>query len=323
MAATLDRTAATSKIERLNTASLRRVIEPETEILGEIGDGQVLPDHLLSVAGLPDVMAKLSAEDKRRLSREEIASITENGLRFESILMAGFAFECSVAPDLADARVTYMLHEIGEETRHSRLFARMLRMLQPTAKNPMRNKVLAKLERFGTMQIIKRPPLLYVLVLGGEEIPDLFQKLAMDDEQTDPFIRDVNRYHRMEEARHLAYARTMLAERWAEATWTDRIAVRVVAPRIIAGMFDTLVHPGVYATVGLPAWKTWRAVGRSDNRVAVRHEATRPIVKALLETGVFAPGKVPSAWRTLAGVDAAGVAAPGAPTRLVAVATGG
>ena len=50
------------------------------------------------------------------------------------------------------------------------------------------------------------PAFFCVLVLTGEEVPDLFQKLAGEHPDTDPFIRDVNRYHRAEEARHLAFA---------------------------------------------------------------------------------------------------------------------
>jgi hypothetical protein len=67
-----------------------------------------------------------------------------------------------------------------------------------------------------------------------------------------------------------------------------------------------LVHPGVYATVGLPTWDTWKAVNRSPERVAVRHEATRPIVATLLAAGALKPGRVPKAWRNLAGVDRGG-----------------
>ena len=127
------------------------------------------------------------------------------GLRFEAGLMAGFGNQI-MRSDVSDPRVTYMLHEIGEETRHSRLFSRLLGQLSPSARNPL--TVLRPLELFVVRQIIRRPALLSVLVLGGEEIPDLMQKVAMEHGDTDPFIREVNRYHRYEEARHLAFART-------------------------------------------------------------------------------------------------------------------
>jgi predicted metal-dependent hydrolase len=196
---------------------------------------------------------------------------------------------------------------MGEETRHSRLFARLLDQLQATARSPLDNRVMRTLQRIGIGAIMRRPALLDVLVLAGEEIPDLLQKKAAEHPETDPFLAEVNRYHRQEEARHLAYARTILPEQWSRASWTDRFAVRHVAPAVIKGMFDLLVHPGVYESVGLPGWATWRAANRSEPRVALRYEATRPVLEAMLQSGVVGPGGVPRGWRDLCGVDADGV----------------
>ncbi len=151
-----------------------------------------------------------------------------------------------------------------------------------------------------------RPALLCTLVLGGEEIPDLIQKLAAEDSATDPFLRAVNRYHRMEEARHLAFARAVLPEEWARAGLVERTLVRRVAPLIIGGMFAGLVHPGVYRVVGLRPWRTWLAANRSPSRVALRHRATRPILAALVDAGTFGVSSVPRPWRRLCGVDRTG-----------------
>ena len=100
---------------------------------GEVGPGQILPDELLSVAGLD---LDLTPEQRAVLSREEVASITSEGIRFESILAAGFSLQIVRKRDLTDPDVTYILHELGEETRHSRLFIRLLQQLKPTARNP-------------------------------------------------------------------------------------------------------------------------------------------------------------------------------------------
>ena len=51
-AETPSRLSAGERIRRLNTASLRRVIEPDTEVAGTLSKIQVLPDDLLSVVGL-------------------------------------------------------------------------------------------------------------------------------------------------------------------------------------------------------------------------------------------------------------------------------
>src|SRR5205085_7525997 len=138
-------------------------------------------------------------------------------------------------------------------------------------------------------RLISRRALFYVLVLTGEEIPDLMQKRASEHPDTDPFVREVNRYHRQEEARHLAYARMLLPERWKQAGRGERFVIRWVAPAFIRMMFDTMVHPGVYGAVGLDPWKTWKAVRESPNRVALRHEALRPLLHALIDAGAIRP----------------------------------
>jgi hypothetical protein len=150
------------------------------------------------------------------------------------------------------------------------------------------------------------PSLFCLLVLSGEEVPDLLQKLASEHPDTDPMIRAVSKYHRQEEARHLAFGRMLFPEQWAAAGPIERTLVRYLGSRIAVAMFDTIVHPGVYGAIGLPTWPTWRAVNRSAGRTAMRHRALRPLLTPLLEAGVFRGGRVPKGWQVACGVDRAG-----------------
>src|SRR3984957_5629815 len=102
---------AAQRIGRLSTASLNRIFEPHVDVPGEVGDGQALPDELLSIADLPEILASLSPEQKRTLAREGFGSIVAPGVRFESVLMAGFSVEIVSTRDLTDPRGTYFLHE--------------------------------------------------------------------------------------------------------------------------------------------------------------------------------------------------------------------
>lgn len=303
---TLSNAEIEKKVNRLSAAAGRKTVEPDTAVPGSVGDGQVLPDELLSTAGLH---LQLTPEERVTLSREEIASITQAGIRFEAVLEAGFSAHIATAPDLTDPRITFILHEVGEETRHQRLFQRLLMQLKPTAKSP----IPFRLVRFGYRAVIEatmgNKALFYVLVLGGEEIPDLFQKRASEHPATDPFVRDVNRYHRMEEARHLSFARAVLPEIWEATNPVDRALVRHVAPLLIRFMFDSMVHPGVYATIGMPPFKTWRAANRTAERRQLRFESTRPILQVLCDAGALPANAVPPAWRRLCGVARSGAPA--------------
>lgn len=304
------------RVQRLSNAAARRVVEPDEEVPGAVGDGQLLPDELLSIAGLD---LDLTPEQRITLAREEIASITDAGIRFEAVLEAGFAIHIATAGDLTDPRITFILHELGEETRHQRLFQRLLGQLAPKAKPPVPVKLLRFFERIVIDLAASNPGLFYVLVLAGEEIPDLFQKMASEHPDTDDFIRAVNKYHRMEEARHLSFARAVFPEILEKSTSFDKLLIRRLAPLIISMMFKDMVHAGVYETIGLPGIETWKKVNATPERRQFRYGATRGVLQVLLDSGAIRPGAIPSAWKTLCGVDAAGAHVDAMPPKVTAV----
>jgi para-aminobenzoate N-oxygenase AurF len=215
----------------------------------------------------------------------------------------GFSLEIQRSPDLTDPRVTYALHELGEETRHSRLFIRVLSQLNATAVNPFNRGLIGAMKRRVLGFVIERLPLLYTLVLAGEEIPDLLQKRQIEHPDTDPFLSAVSRYHRQEEARHLAFARMVLPEVWAKASRRQRFQVRRLGPFLIQCQLEGLLHPGIYKAVGLPGWTTWWKVHRSSHVIRLRYEATRPILRELIAAGAFPNGHILGGWRRLCGVD--------------------
>jgi hypothetical protein len=297
------------RVERLSTLSVKRSIEPDIDLPGAIGPGQVISDELLSVHGLP---VELTVEQRAQLSREEVASMLDAGIRFEAVLQMGFAKMIARSADITDPRVTYLCHEMGEETRHQRLFQRVVVQLEPKAVNPFAEHwLLPRIDRLGAAWLTSHPSALFVMVIAGEEIPDLLQKLAADRPDTDPFLAEVNRYHRQEEARHLSFARAMLPELWGDATAIERRVVRHVLPLVMRQMFEFLVHPGVYEVVGLPAMETWKAANRRPERVALRHQATQQVLRAVLDAGILTAGAIPKRWQQACGVDADG--APRAP----------
>jgi hypothetical protein len=296
-------TGVTGRVERLNVAAARRIIEPDVDLPGSLGPGRVLPDELLSVHGLD---LDLTEEQRIRLGREELAASLRSGILFEAILEAGFAMQIAKSDDVTDPRITFLLHEIGEETRHQRIFQRLVQQLAPTAKRRQVGLVDRVLEAVGPHLIIALPALFHTLVLAGEEIPDLLQRRSVEHPDTDPFLKEVNRYHRAEEARHLSYARSVFPEVWEGANRIDEIAVQRVAPWVVNDMFRFLVGPGVYETVGLPGQETWEAVQQLPQRRALLNEAMRNVLDVLVDAGALRPGRLPAGWQQVCGVDAHG-----------------
>ena len=218
--------------------------------------------------------------------------------------MAGFSLDILSRPDLTDPRVTYLLHEMGEETRHSRLFVRLLDPGAAESQEPARQPdrphraaarrdavphghavavLPARAQRRGSA----RPP-----PEAGREHPD-----------TDPMIKAVSKYHRQEEARHLAFARMLFPEQWA-AAGPDR-ALPGPLPRLPHRHRDVRHH---------------RAPGRLRHRrpphvedLARRQPLRRPHGHAppcpapaphpAPRGEVFEGGRVPRGWQLACGVD--------------------
>ena len=88
----MSQATATRRVEKLNNASLARIIDPDKDLPGALGDGAVLPaELLLPTAGLDD--GSLTPEQFVTFSRQALAAITQSGLMFEAILMAGFGLQ--------------------------------------------------------------------------------------------------------------------------------------------------------------------------------------------------------------------------------------
>ncbi|HET8929296.1 MAG TPA: diiron oxygenase, partial [Acidimicrobiales bacterium] len=88
-----------------------------------------------------------------------------------------------------------------------------------------------------------------------------------------------------------------LGELYAEAGRFERFMIRHFSPAAGMATFDSLVHPGVYATVGLPTWKTWNAARKTPERMAMKRQVLRPVCDALIAAGAFRDDRPTRAWR--------------------------
>ncbi len=295
------------RIERLSTAAANRVIDPDTDLPGAIGPGQIVPDELLSVHGLG---LDLTPEQRATLSREEVAAMLRSGIAFEAVLNAGFSMQIASSAAPTDPRITFLLHEIGEETRHQRMFQRVLRQLDPQAEPTELGWFERTLERVGPHLIVALPALLHTLVARrrgdprpppeaglraprhrpvprrGQPVPPLGGGAA-------PLVRP-GRLPRGVGRRRLDRP----AGRASGRPLGHRRAVPLPRPaRCVRGGGPS--RPGDLG--GCPA---------GGPRVALRHEATRPVLRVLLDAGVFGRGGVSAAWQQLCGVDAVGRGLP-------------
>ena len=91
----------------------------------------------------------------------------------------------------------------------------------------------------------------YLLILAVEELLDYMNRATMRDERVHPTSRAMARLHVLEEARHVSFAKTYLAEMLPTLDDADRAAVADAAPVLVAVVADLSVDPAVYEHLGI------------------------------------------------------------------------
>lgn len=235
---------------RLLGSSSRNSYAPELDLDWDSPDTPGMPHmplHRVSLYGTP-LWDTLSDEQRATLSKAEITSVARVGLWFEILLMGMLAAH-AYNQDPASAHTQYALTEIGDETRHSVMFARYADRNGGIAYKP-RPVVhhLGKLFRL----VAPTGPAMWAGTLVAEELLDRLQREAMHDESVDPLPRMINRIHVIEEARHVRFAREELIREMRETHWgPKRWFHRVFAAAAALVIARSLISPLVYETVGI------------------------------------------------------------------------
>lgn len=252
--------------DRLLRSSAARSYDPDVDIDWSAplvpGKGYIL-EHRCSLYGT-SLWQQLSPEQRIELGKHEAASVASTGIWLELTLMrvlGKFAYQ----GDPVSRSVQYALTELGDECRHTVMFARMIEKIgTPVYGPPPHIQALGNL-----LPAMAAGPSAWAAVLIGEEIPDRFQREQADAESIQPLVRMVNRIHILEEARHISYAK---AELPASAAATSRAGLayhRLLAARFALIMSRSLINPLVYRSVGLDP-KAARAVALANPH----HQAT-------------------------------------------------
>jgi len=247
---------------RLLSSSAEHSYDPEVEIDWEAPlapDKYFVPPHRSSLYGT-ELWDALSTEQRITLTRHEASSIAGLGVWFETILMQ-LLIRGYYQQDPTAAHAQYALTEVADECRHSVMFGRMIDKLDTPVYRPDGiNQFLGKwIATTGT------GPRMFAAILICEEILDTLQREAMACEDVQPLVRMVSRIHVVEEARHVRYAREELA-RQVRAAGKGRLGFdKVVIARAAYLCGTRLIHPGVYASVGIDPAAGHRAARRNPH----------------------------------------------------------
>jgi hypothetical protein len=278
---------------RLLRSSAKTSYDPLVEI---DWDAQVDPDkwairpERISLYGTA-LWEALTEEQRKELSRLEVASIASIGIWFETILMQ-MLVRHAYDRDPATDHVQYAYTEIADECRHSVMFAKMIGKLGSSA-----HRLDPLAHHLGRVfKSIAHGPLIFAGALFVEEVLDQLQREAVPDEQIEPLVRAVSRIHVVEEARHMRYAREEFRRDWAGRGRAQRAYSRLMLGLVAYFSATRLIHPAVYARVGLDPRTAARTARRNPHWIATKSWAARKAVATFQEAGAIrGPGRY--LWR--------------------------
>jgi hypothetical protein len=224
----------------------------------------------------------LTPEQRTELAKHELGSTASVGLWTEIVLMQLLArYVENLDPRSPHAQ--YALTEIGDETRHSIMFAKALTRFGIPA--------------YGPPALVRRLSPLFKAVVGGaamfasvlvvEEMTDRLQRSTVDREDIQPLVRMVNRIHVIEEARHVRYAREELVRELATVGTPMLELHRTVTAVVAASIANILVHPRVYASVGLDPKQARKVAVANPHYRETRRWMAEKVVDFLTEVGMI------------------------------------
>lgn len=270
--------------ERLLDSSMRNSYDPDVDVDWDAplveGKG-FLPAERVSLYGT-DLWEQLTPEQRVELAKHELGSITSVGLWTEIVLMQLLA-RYAADLDPRSPHTHYALTEIGDETRHAIMFGKGLSHFGLPAYGPPRVvRIPAKL--FGAAI---GGPAMFASVLVVEETTDRLQRSMLEDDSIQPIIRMINRIHVVEEARHVRYAREELVRGMEKLSRPMLELHRLVTAVVGYSVVNIMIHPAVYAAVGIDPKKGRAAALANPHHHETRRWMAEKVAEFLTDVGMI------------------------------------
>jgi hypothetical protein len=248
-------------------------------------DDYWLPPSMLSLAGLPEFEA-LAEATKKRLSQYEFIHFIHGGLWLERIFMERLAR----ALRRTEGALEYAahLHEIREESGHSLMFLKL--MERSGLHLPARAFRVPRLADFVGRHAPLDSALFWTAVVIGEELPDKFNRRVRGGaDEVNPAIARMCMLHMIDEARHIARARSVLENALQNFGALKRRLAAPLIQRLLGQFVRTLYLPQaeIYELAGLAPGRRWREAARGNpaRRQFVR-QCVEPTLNLLRRQGL-------------------------------------
>ncbi|MFD8993403.1 AurF N-oxygenase family protein [Streptomyces abikoensis] len=274
--------------QRLLRASATRSFDPDRDVDWEVrapDDAWFVPPELVSLYGTA-LWDRMDTRQRVELSRQELASYMSMGYWVELLVLRMFSRHLtSLAP--TDPRGHYALTELGDETRHMKMFGRCLSVLGcPVYRLPGSVRRL-----FPLGDPLFQGLTTFAATLVGEEVLDHFQRALLADERVHPLVRQICRIHVAEEARHVSFARTELRDAVGRASRRRLACHRELTGLAASLLVPGLLDPSLYANAGLDPARARREAGRNPHHREFRLRSGAKVVAFLQDVGMITPAQ--------------------------------
>jgi hypothetical protein len=244
-----------------------------------------MPPELISIHGTPAWDAMTEAQ-RKRLSLYEICNLFSLVLQGERPLVAGLSDRLYQRQNDRDI-TTYLHHFLDEENKHMVMFGefchRYIGKVYPEKKISLPREYAKGEEEVA----------FFCKAMVVEELGDYYNVAIEKDARVDPLVREINKVHHIDEARHLAFGRAHLADLFQRhsAQWSadDLAGFRRWLADYLRASWGDYYNPSVYRDAGLAdAYEIRQAALAHPACVAHRQAVSAKLVDYFVRTGLLA-----------------------------------
>jgi para-aminobenzoate N-oxygenase AurF len=248
-------------------------------------DRWCMPPELISIHGTP-VYEALPEEQKKRLSLFEIGNFFSLVLQGERPLVQGLVHRLylkSSGREITD----YLHHFVDEENKHMVMFGEFCHRYVGKV-YPEKKIALERDYGKGEEEVA-----FFCKVMVVEELGDYYNVAIERDERCAALVRQLNRVHHIDEARHLAFGRVHLAELFARhaPAWSQDAMTRFRSwlAEYLRASWGDYYNPAMYRDAGLPDSYEVRQMALGHPACAEhRARVSAKLVKYFVKTGLLA-----------------------------------
>lgn len=247
-------------------------------------DAWAMPPELISLHGTP-AWDTLDEPVRRRLSLYEMGNLFSLVLQGERLLVQGLAHRL-YGKSTGHAITGYLHHFLDEENKHMVMFGefceRYVGKVYPEKKLPLPRRYEP-----GQEEVV-----FFCMAMVVEELGDFYNVAVGQDERVDPLVREINKVHHVDEARHLAFGRLHLRElferhapQWSPQALDD---FRTWLGGYLRASWADYYNPAVYRDAGIPlAYDIRQAALSHPAARAHRERASAKLVDYFVATGLL------------------------------------